>query len=117
MILITIFLLLAPGLLAIKVAGRKDVKTWQDTVNAFAACMLNNLLIIVFTNALMYLTKGNIQINFTDVYMEQNIYNSIYFNTFIVRYGIFAIAGAVILGLAERYMVKYLKKKGYIDKE
>lgn len=117
MILITIFLLLAPGLLAIRIAGQKQVKTWQDTVNAFAACMLDNLLIIIFANALMYLTKGNIQINFTDVYMEQNVYNSVYFNTFIVRYGIFSVVGAVILGLTERYFIGYLRKKGNIDKE
>lgn len=117
MIIVTIFLLLAPGLLAIKVAGRKEIKTWQDTVNTFASCMLNNLLIIVFTNALMYLTKGSIQINFTDVYMEQNVYNSIYYNTFIVRYGIFAIVGAILIGLTERYFVDFLRRKGYIEKK
>lgn len=117
MIFITILLLLAPGLLAMRVAGKKEVKTWQDAVNTFATWMLNDLLIIIFANALIYLSKGAVQINFTAVYMEQNIYNSIYFNSFIVRYGLYAVTGAIILGLIERYFVAFLRRKGYIDKE
>lgn len=117
MIIITILLLLAPGLLAIKVAGQKKVKTWQDAVNMFAAWMLNDMLIVIFTNALMYITKGAGQVNFSTAYMEWNVYNSIYYNTFIIRYGLFAIIGAVGLGVVERLIVKFLKKKGLFDNE
>lgn len=117
MIIITILLLLAPGLLAIKIAGQMKVNTWKDTVNVLATWIINNLLIVIFTNVLIYLTKGAIQINLTTVYMEQNVYNSIYYNTFIIRYGIFAVIGAVILGIIERGLVGFLRKKGYLNKK
>ena len=117
MIIISILLLIAPGLLAIKIAGQDKVQKWQDAVKAFVTWMVNDLLIVIFANGMIYLIKGSIQMNFSSVYMEQNIYNSIYYNTFIIRYGLCAVVGAIILGVMERCLIRALKRKGYIDKK
>ena len=112
--LITLFLLLGPGMLAWLIEGRTELDNWRDVVMAAVKWTVNCFLIMAAAYGIMYLVSGSVTVGLTSVRMD-DLYNTIFQVDFVAKYAVTTAVLGVVLGLAERLLLP--KSGGRIGKK
>ncbi|MBP3476348.1 MAG: hypothetical protein J6K48_08545 [Lachnospiraceae bacterium] len=111
MVCVIILLLLVPGMLTWKIAGKQELSTWKDVVRALAGWLVHDLIIVCLVYAVLYVTKGVNTVSFSTAYLGEEVYYSIYDISFVFRYSALALCAAAGLGILERIIGKLIGRR------
>ena len=108
--LITVFLLLGPGILMWKLEGECQLSTKEEIIKMVLKIIFNNFLILVLSYFVLTLIYGYMAVNLSSEYIE-GVGNSIFNISFVWKYGVMSCAFAVVLAIAERIFEKCKNKR------
>ena len=108
--LITVFLLLGPGILMWKLDGECQLSTREEIINMVLKVIFNNFVILMLSYMLLTMIYGYMAVNLSAVYVE-GVGNSIFNISFVWKYGMVSCAFAVILSIVKRIIGKIIRKK------
>lgn len=108
--LITVFLLLGPGILMWKLEGDCELATKESIIRMVLKLIFYNFIILMLSYFVLTLIYGYMAVNLSDVYVE-GVGNSIFNISFVWKFGMMSCAFAVILGVGARLWNKRLEKR------
>ena len=108
--LITIFLLLGPGILMWKVEGDCDLSTKESIIRFVLKLIFYNFIILILSYFVLTLIYGYMAVNLSSVYID-GVGNSIFNISFVWKFGVMSCAFAVVLGLSSRLHNKIKSKR------
>lgn len=103
--LITIFLLLGPGILMWKLEGDCDLSTKESIIYFVLKLIFYNFIILILSYFVLTLIYGYMAVNLSSVYID-GVGNSIFNISFVWKFGVMSSAFAVVLGLGSRLYKK-----------
>lgn len=112
MVCVIILLLLVPGMLVWKIADGRELSGCREIAGALVDWLIHDLVVACAVYTLFFVLKGPVSISFSVVYPEEEVYYSIYDIGFVFQYAALALAVAVVLGGMERFLKKWVRRKG-----
>ena len=112
MVCVIILLLLVPGMLTWKIADGRELFGCREIAGALVDWLIHDLVIACAVYTLFYVLKGPVSISFSAAYPAEEVYYSIYDIGFVFQYAALALAVAVVLGGMERFLKKWVRRKG-----
>lgn len=108
--LITVFLLLGPGILMWKLEGECGLSSREDIIRMILKLLFNNFVILMLSYMVLTIIYGYMAVNLSSVYVE-GVGNSIFNISFVWKFGMLSCAFAVVLGLGKRIGKKLMAKR------
>lgn len=108
--LITVFLLLGPGILMWKLEGDCQLSTREEIIKMVMKVIFYNFVIMMLSYMLLTMIYGYMAVNLSSVYVE-GVGNSIFNISFVWKYGMMSCAFAVVLAIAKRIVQKIIGKR------
>lgn len=108
--LITVFLLLGPGILMWKLEGDCELSTREDIIRMILKLILYNFMILMLSYMVLTMIYGYMAVNLSSVYVE-GVGNSIFNISFVWKFGMLSCAFAVVLSLGKRMGKKFMEKR------
>lgn len=108
--LITVFLLLGPGILMWRLAGETQLSTREEIIKMVMKVIFYNFVIMMLSYMLLTMRYGYMAINLSSVYID-GVGNSIFNISFVWKYGMMSCAFAVILAMIKRVIKKMTGKR------
>lgn len=110
MVLITVFLLLGPGILMWKLEGDCDLTTRESIIRMLLKLIFYNFIILMLSYMVLTMIYGYMAVNLSAVFVE-GVGNSIFNISFVWKFGMLSCAFAVIMGLGIRWYNKIKNKR------
>ena len=104
--LITVFLLLGPGILAWKLEGDCQLSTKDEIIKMVLKIIFYNSVVLILSYMLLTIIYGYMAINLSSEYIE-GVGNSIFNISFVWKYGVMSNAFAVMLAIIMRVLKKF----------
>lgn len=108
--LITIFMLLGPGILMWKVEGDCDLSTRESIIRLILKLIFYNFVINMLSYMVLTMIYGYMAVNLSGTFIE-GVGNSIFNISFVWKYGMLSCAFAVVLGAGIRFFNKIKDKR------
>lgn len=108
--LITVFLLLGPGILMWKLEGDCELSTRESIIRMILKLIFYNFIILMLSYFVLTMMYGYMAVNLSSVYVE-GVGNSIFNISFVWKFGMMSCAFAVILGVGIRIWNKIMAKR------
>lgn len=108
--LITVFLLLGPGILMWKLEGNCQLSTREEIIKMVMKVLFYNFVIMMLSYMLLTMIYGYMAVNLSSVYVE-GVGNSIFNISFVWKYGMMSCGFAVVLAVAKRVVEKIIRKR------
>lgn len=108
--LITVFLLLGPGILMWKLEGNCQLSTREEIIKMVMQVLFNSFVIMMLSYMLLTMIYGYMAVNLSSVYVE-GVGNSIFNISFVWKYGMMSCAFAVALAMIKRAIEKIIRKR------
>lgn len=108
--LISIFLLLGPGILMWKVEGDCDLSTKESVIHLILKLIVYNFVILMLSYFVLTLIYGYMAVNLSSTHIE-GVGNSIFNISFVWKFGAMSSAFAVVLGLGMRVLNRIMAKR------
>lgn len=112
MVLITVFLLLGPGILMWKLEGDCDLSTRESIIRMVLKLIFYNFVILMLSYMVLTMIYGYMAVNLSAVFIE-GVGNSIFNISFVWKYGMLSCVFAVILGMGIRLYNKIKNKRSH----
>ncbi len=112
MVCVIILLLLVPGMLTWKIADGRELSGCREIAGALVDWLIHDLVVVCAVYTLFFVLKGPVSISFSAAYPKEEVYYSIYDIGFVFQYAALALAVAVVLGGMERFLKKWVRRKG-----
>lgn len=110
--LITIFLLVGPGILMWKLEGDCELPTLESIIHMVLKLVFYNFIILLLSYFALTCMYGYLAVNLSDVLIE-GVGNSIFNVSFVWKFGAMSCAFAVVLGIGMRFLKKYMAKRSH----
>lgn len=107
--LITVFLLLGPGILMWRLGGDCQLSTREAIIKMILKIIFNNFVILMLSYMVLTMIYGYMSVNLSSVYVE-GVGNSIFNISFVWKFGLMSCVFAVALAMAER-VFNIIKRK------
>ena len=108
--LITVFLLLGPGILMWKLEGDCKLSTKEEIIKMVLKIIFNNFVILMLSYMALTMMYGYMAVNLSSEYIE-GVGNSIFNISFVWKYGVMSCTFAVLLAIMERVFEKCKSKR------
>lgn len=108
--LITVFLLLGPGILMWKLEGDCELATREEIIRMVLKLIFYNFIILMLSYFVLTMMYGYMAVNLSSVYVE-GVGNSIFNISFVWKFGMLSCAFAVVLGVGKRMWSKLKAKR------
>lgn len=108
--LITVFLLLGPGILMWKLEGDCQLSNKEEIIKMILKIIFNNFIILILSYLVLTMIYGYMAVNLSSEYIE-GVGNSIFNISFVWKFGMMSCAFAVVLAVVMRVIKKF--KRGH----
>lgn len=108
--LISVFLLVGPGILMWKLDGECELSTKEDIIRMILKLIFNNFVILMLSYMTLTMIYGYMAVNLSSTYVD-GVGNSIFNVSFVWKYGMLSCALAVVLSVGKKVFGKMTKKK------
>jgi len=109
--LITVFLLLGPGILMWKLEGDCRLSTKEEIIKMILKILFNNFVILMLSYMVLTMIYGYMAVNLSGEYID-GVGNSIFNISFVWKFGMMSCGFAVVLAMAKRVFEKFKSKRG-----
>lgn len=110
MVLITVFLLLGPGILMWKLGEDNDLSSGAALVRMILNLIFDSFVILMLSYLTLTLIYGYMSVNLSAVYIE-GVGNSIFNISFVWKFGMLSSAFAVVIALGKKLLKKVIAKR------
>ena len=104
--LITVFLLLGPGILMWWLEEDCQLSTREEIIRMILKILFNNFVILMLSYMTLTMIYGYMAVNLSSEYIE-GVGNSIFNISFVWKYGIMSCGFAVMLATIKKLFKKY----------
>ena len=108
--LITVFLLLGPGILMWWLEGDCQLSTREEIIKMVLKIIFNNFVILMMSYMALTMMYGYMAVNLSAEYIE-GVGNSIFNISFVWKYGVMSCAFAVMLTIIKKVYHKCRNKR------
>lgn len=110
MVLITVFLLLGPGILMWKLGEDKDLSSWTAALRMLLNLIFDSFVVLMLSYFTLTMIYGYMAVNLSAVFIE-GVGNSIFNISFVWKFGVMSCAYAIAITLGKKLFKKFMAKR------
>jgi len=110
MVLITVFLLLGPGILMWKLGDDQDLSSGTAIIRMLLNLIFDSFVVLMLSYLTLTLIYGYMAVNLSAVFIE-GVGNSIFNISFVWKFGMLSCGYAAAISLGKRLWKRFMKKR------